>query len=221
MRIFVFFVCLTCFVFASGQESGGRRWSFELHGGIVTNLRLPLVIKQDGYPDIRIERAHFRSEPLISPFYWDWRFSRWRGNKSLEFEAIHHKLYLVNKPPEVERFGISHGFNMLFLNYGCEAGKFIFRAGLGSVLMHPESTVRGKKWPEDSSFDADGYYLRGVAVNLGFAKQFRFGKYFFINAEGKITAGTANVPILKGTARVQNVAFHFILGPGFNWAVKD
>jgi hypothetical protein len=197
------------------------RWSFELHGGGVYNARLPLIIKQEGYPDIRIEKAVFHSEPFVSPFYWDWRFTKWFKNKSIEFEAIHHKLYLINKPIEVQRFGISHGFNMMMFNHGRQIKSFIGRVGLGSVLLHPESTIRDKKYVEGPGMDIHGYKLRGIVLNIALAKQIKFGKHFFINTEGKITAATAKSPIVDGYARVYNVAFQLILGPGFNWCVKE
>lgn len=216
-----FFFSLFIFLFNFSTSVGQTRWSFELHGGVATNLRLPLIIRQTGYPDIRIEKAHFTSEPLIDPYYWDWRFTKWFGKKSIEFEAIHHKLYLVNKPAEVQRFGISHGFNMLFLNHSRQLEKIILRGGLGSVLLHAESTVRNMKYPEGPGFDRKGYVLRGISVNLAVAKQLKFGRYFFINAEGKITGSIVNAPIVNGSARVYNIAFQLILGPGVNWAVKD
>ncbi len=128
---------------------------------------------------------------------------------------------MINKPPEVQRFGISHGFNNLFFNHSREIKKVIFRGGIGSVLLHPESTIRGMEYPEGPGFDIRGYRLRGISVNLAVAKQMSFGKYFFVNVEGKITASVVNAPIVNGYARVHNVAFQLILGLGVNWAVKS
>ncbi len=198
-----------------------NRWSFELHGGVATNLRLPLLIRQDGFPDIRIPKAHFAAEPLISPWYWDWRFTRWRYGKSIEFEAIHHKLFLVNLPSEVQRFGISHGFNMLFFNRSFQKNTFVLRPGIGSVLAHPESTVRGQVYPEGPGFDIKGYRLRGIALNFAIARPIEISRYFFINVEGKVTVSYVGVPIQNGNARFWNIALQFIVGPGFNWAVKS
>lgn len=192
-----------------------------MHGGIVHNLKLPLIFRQSGFEDIQIRKAEFYSEPLNDPYYWDWRFARWVNKKSFEFEAIHHKIYLKNLPPEIQRFGISHGFNMLTLNHGREWRGIIFRAGIGSVLIHPESTVRGMKYPEGAGFDLPGYRLRGITMGFGVAKQISFGKYFFVNTEGKVNASILNAPIVNGYARVYNVVFQLILGPGVNWGVKE
>lgn len=206
-----------CSAFSFSQ----KRWSFELHGGGVYNVPLPLIIKQDGYPDIKIKKAEFFSEPLNDPFYWDWRFARWKNRKSFEFEAVHHKLYLKNRPPEVEWFGISHGFNMLTVNRSREIRGMILRVGMGSVLVHPESTVRGMKYPVGPGFDIPGYRLRGVTVNMGAAKQIPFGRFFFVNAEAKVNASFARVPVVNGEAEVYNVVFQLILGPGINWCLKE
>ena len=66
-----------------------RTWSFELHGGVTANMPLPLTIIQQNYPIIYFKQARYYSEPLKSPYYWDWRFAKWFGKHSIEFEAIH------------------------------------------------------------------------------------------------------------------------------------
>lgn len=214
------FIIIFPFCFSSGLFAQ-KKWSFELHGGVVYNLPLPLVIRQEGQPVIRIKKALYASEPLNDPYYWDWRFSRWKNHKSIEFEAIHHKIYLLNKPAEVQHFGISHGYNMLMVNRGWERNHNIFRVGLGSVLIHPESTVRNLEYQVGPGFDLPGYRMRGILLNLAAARQFALGKYFYFNAEGKITASVLNADVVNGKARVHSVVFHFILGPGVNWNVRD
>lgn len=140
--------------------------------------------------------------------------------KSIEFETIHHKLYLINKPAEVQRFGISRGYNMLILDHGMEIRKFIFCAVLGSVLLHPESTIRGMVLPRSPGFDWKEHKLKRVLLNLAFSKQIKWGKYFFVNTEAHGTVSVVNAPIVNGHARVHTVVFHLILGPGFNWCIR-
>lgn len=128
------FISLIAFIILSSTATTAQSsWSFELHGGGAYNLPMPLHIRQQGYPEIKL-RARFDSESFILPVYWDWRFSRWENGKSWEFEAIHHKLYLDNTTPEVQKFNISHGFNMIMVNRGFEKRLFRYRAGLGIVL---------------------------------------------------------------------------------------
>ncbi|MCB0429487.1 MAG: hypothetical protein H6585_02575 [Flavobacteriales bacterium] len=198
-----------------------RNWTFELHGGVVGNMRLPLVIRQAGYPVIRIPKAHFVSEPLVDPFYWDWRFSRWFNNQGIEFEAIHHKLYLVNKPPEVQRFGISHGYNMVMVNYLKKWKGFYYRIGAGKILLHPENTIRNRAFPEGPGFDIRGYYLRGWVINGGLARKVPITPWLYGSFEAKVTASAADVPIVEGLARIYNVAFQGIFGVGVYFGKKS
>lgn len=196
-----------------------KYWTFELHGGWANNISLPLRIKQSGHPDIYIKRAVYTSEPFTSPYYWDWRFCKHINKHSIEFEAIHHKLYLQNKPHEVQRFGISHGFNMLTLNYGYKFKYFLLRNGIGSVLMHPESTIRNRVYKEGPGFDIQGYVLRGLVYNVAIAKQFHFFRNrCFLNTELKTTFARANAPIVDGYATVNNISLQAIAGLGINFA---
>jgi hypothetical protein len=149
LKLFLFLLSFCFFVSVNAQS----RWSFELQFGGVQSLDLPLTFHQEGYPDIRIQKADFYSESFATPPYWDWRFAKWFKKRSIELEAVHHKFYLRNKPAEVERFGISHGYNIFFLNYGMQFGKYFVRAGAGAAVLHAESTVRGMEYPEGPGFD--------------------------------------------------------------------
>lgn len=214
------FLLVFCAAFSSVIQAQ-THWSFELQFGVVHSLDLPLTFHQKGFSDIKIHKADFYSEPLMDPPYWDWRFTKWFKNKSIEFEAIHHKFYLINLPAEVQRFGVSHGYNMMMFNHGRRFGKYILRAGAGSALVHGESTVRGMVYREGPGFDIYGYRLRGVVIHLAAARQIRMSKTFFMNTELKVNAAAANIPIVNGHARMNVVVFQFILGPGFNWAVRN
>jgi hypothetical protein len=192
------------------------RWSFEAHGGEVYNLPMPLIIKQQGYSDVKLT-AIYHTEALTLPVYWDLRLSRWQKDKSWEFEVIHHKLYLNNTSTEVQKFNISHGFNMLLVNRGFDKKKFHYRAGTGIVLAHPESNIRGKEFG-DSGDDFDlRYYISGPIVNFSLGKHYRLNNRFYINAEAKTTLAYAQIKVADGKAEVYNIAFHLILGIGFDF----
>ena len=195
---------------------GQSKWSIEVHGGDVLNLPLPLIIKQNGNPPIKIT-AHYSTEALTLPVYWDLRLSRWKEGKSIEAELIHHKLYLDNTTSEIEKFNISHGFNMLFFNRGFEKRKFRVHTGIGMVIIHPESRIRGLEFG-DSTNDWDlGYYISGPAFNLAFGRPVRLSNRFFLNLEGKTTAAYSNAKIAKGHATVFNLAFHLNIGFGVDF----
>ena len=191
---------------------------FEYHFGTVWNAKLPLTIVQSGYPDIYIKKADFYSEPFVSPHYWDWRFTYWKKKYGFSFEAIHHKLYLKNKPPEVKRFGISHGYNMLVISVVRRFKYVNIHLGGGSVLLHPESTIRGKVWPEGPGFDWKGYRLRGGVLNIAASHKFKIWKRFYVNTEGKSTFSRAITPVVDGYAIVNNIALQFLFGIGIDFA---
>ncbi|MBK7129224.1 MAG: hypothetical protein IPM74_08105 [Crocinitomicaceae bacterium] len=169
---FVFTSPLLAFSYSYLPHEQRPRWSFEYHLGAVYNFKTPLTFTQAGFEDIKIQQAVFESEPFVSPHYWDWRFTKWFDQFGISFEAIHHKIYLKNKPDDVQRFGISHGYNMLVFSYNKAFRWYHIALGGGSVLMHPESTVRGKQYPEGPGFDWNGYVLKGYVLicqprNLG------------------------------------------------------
>ena len=199
--------------FAQTTTYAQSRWSFELHGGEVYNVPMPLRIKQQGYPDLKLS-ARYHTEALTLPVYWDWRFSRWHDNKSWEFEAIHHKLYLENTTPEIQKFNISHGFNMLMINRGFDRKKFHYRFGAGIVLAHPESNIRGKEFGNTNDDWDMGYYLSGPVLNFALGKPIRLGSRFYLNAEAKTTFAFSHIKIAEGHANVYNLAFHLVIGIG-------
>ncbi|MBL7966804.1 MAG: hypothetical protein JNK09_07370 [Prolixibacteraceae bacterium] len=207
---------LLLILFWSIVAHGQSRWAFELHGGEVYNVPMPLKIIQKGFPELKLT-ARYNTEALTLPVYWDLRLSKWKNNKSVELEAIHHKLYLDNTTEEVEKFNISHGFNMLFVNRGFEKKTLRYRCGIGLVIIHPESRIRGREFG-DSTDDWDmGYYLTGPALNLSSGKAIAISKRFYLNVEGKTTFAYSKTKIAEGKADVYNLAFHLIIGFGTNF----
>lgn len=198
---------------SSITSNAQTRWTFELHGGDVYNLPMPLIIRQSGYPDIKL-MARYHTDAFAPPVYWDWRFSRWENAKSWEFEVIHHKLYLNNTTLEVQKFNISHGFNIITVNRGFDKRTFQYRIGGGIVLTHPESKIRGKEFGNTGDDYDLGYYISGPILNLAIGKSYRLGSRFYANAEAKTTFAYTYIQVAQGHADVYNLAFHIILGFG-------
>lgn len=86
--------------------------------------------------------------------------------------------------------------------------------------MHPESTVRGLKYPEGPGLDIHGYVLRGWVINTGISHQARLWKWFYFSTEAKLTFSQARAPIVNGYADVTNIAFQFIFGAGVDFGYK-
>lgn len=194
-----------------------QKWSAELHFGYANNLPSRLTIKQNGYPDI-VLTARYYSEPFISPYYWLWRISYRKDEKQkFEFEAVHHKIYLKNTTSEVEAFGISHGLNLLILNrVHILKHQFHVNYGIGGVLAHAESTIRGKSLPEKGrGILGMGYYMSGIALNLSAGKYFNLSERFYINTEVRFNPSYTVVPVVDGKAYVWNYAYQAIAGVGY------
>lgn len=205
---------LILFIFLSqGFLPAQERWSLELMGAGVYNVPLPLRIRQQGQPELRLT-GRYRSEPFVLPVYYDWRLSRWKEDRSWELEFIHHKLYLDNTTTEIQKFNISHGFNLLLINRGYDHQGFRYRMGAGVVIAHPESQVRGLTFGSSSDDNDWGYYLSGPALQGAVSRRFYIGEHFFMTAETKTTLAYARVPVAQGKADVYSWVFHLLVGIG-------
>lgn len=210
---------IALFLFASAEAFAQKYWSFEAHGGQVLNVPLPLTIRQEGFPDLHLT-ARYRAESFVLPVYWDLRLARWVNSKAFELEVIHHKLYLDNTTHEVEKFNISHGFNLIMVNRAIGKNHWRYRLGGGLVLAHPESKIRGQSFG-DSNEDFDtSYFAAGPVINLAAGRPVNLGRRFYLDLEAKITAAYANIKIAQGNSEVYNLAIHLVAGPGFRFAAS-
>ncbi|HEX7184716.1 MAG TPA: hypothetical protein VF756_23020 [Thermoanaerobaculia bacterium] len=192
-------------------------WTFQAAVGAVTNLETSLEIRQDGFPDIELD-AEYETRPFEGPLYYSLRTGRWRGRGGWEVELIHQKLFLQDAPPEVQRFAISHGYNLVTLNRAWDLRGLILRIGAGPVIAHPESEVRGRVLdPQDTNLSG-GYHLAGPVLQAGAERRFDLGDKWFLGLEGKASASRAEVPVAGGEAEVPNVAFHALIGLGFRFS---
>jgi hypothetical protein len=208
-------ILLSCaLLLPAGADAGPRSYTLEAHVGGAVNLPAQLRIEQEGHPEIRLD-ARYRSESFTPPIYWSIRLGTVSRKKGWEIELIHNKLFLKNKPPEVQSFSISHGFNMLFVNRALQRRGLTSRAGLGVVIAHPESEVRGLERPEEGGNLGNGYTLTGPALQVATGRALQLRSGFRAQVELKISGAYAKVPIARGTARVPNVAFHLLIGLGF------
>ncbi len=202
---------LAALAMPSGAHAADR-WALQLFGGAPYNFNLPLRIHQSGEPDLKAT-GNYESRPFEVPYYYAVRAGVWNGDKAWELELVHDKLYLRDKPPEVQEFAISHGYNLLTVNRAWEVKTFIFRTGLGVVITHPETTVRGRTDPQDGGI-FDGYHVSGPTAQGAVEKRFRLGKWLIVSLEAKLTASYAWIPVEGGHADVPNVAVHGLFGVG-------
>jgi hypothetical protein len=214
-RFFLKPILLLSLVLFIPSESRAE-WSFEVFGGAAYSLPTPLSFRQSGQEDIHVN-ADYKGEPFnaskAAPYY-DWRAGWWKEGRAWEVEWLHHKLILDNRPPEIQRFNISNGFNLLTLNRAWTHRGFIYRLGGGVVIAYPYSTVRGKAHPNEGGVFDTGYFLSGPTLQAAVEKRFFILEHFFLALEAKLTASYARIPIQDGHADVTNVAIHGLFGIG-------
>lgn len=201
-------------------RAAAQEWVFQVAVGAVDNLETSLEIRQSGFETLELD-ADYETRPFESPLYYSLRAGRWSDRRrGWELELIHQKLFLRNRPPEVERFDISHGYNLATVNRAWEVGRVIARAGAGAVVAHPENTVRGRSL-EQSGGLGGGYHLAGPALQLGVEARLELGPRWFLGLEGKLTAARAEVPVAGGEAEVPNTALHALIGVGLRSEKKE
>ena len=190
--------------------------SVELMFGYPYNTKSPLHINQDGSSNIAT-RADFETEPFTPPFYYSMRLAKRTDNAAWELELLHHKLYLQNRPANVQRFDVSHGFNLLFVNRSWDIQPLILRIGLGAVVAHPENTVNNQPLADDGGLFGSGQYLAGATGQLSAGWSYAFHRHWFATLEGKLTYAYARLKIADGHANLLHGALHALGGIGYRW----
>jgi hypothetical protein len=189
----------------------GRQWSLEASFGTAYNAPRTLTVKQHGQPDISFD-ARFETKAFDNPLYYSLRLGSWQNSEAWEFEFIHHKLYVDNTPDEIEHFEITHGFNIMTINKAWAMNNTVLHLGVGTVLAHPDTTVRGLS----SGYGAwnEGYHLGGYALQGAIQRRFIFHNRGFLSLELKLLHAHTRVPINNGSAEVVNDSLHFLFGYG-------
>jgi hypothetical protein len=189
-----------------------RELAIEAATGTALSLPLPLTIEQNGFAPLSTT-AHYATRPFEGAPYYAWRIGLWHHASAWELQLVHSKVYLENPPPEVERFQVTHGYDMLTVGKAWQRGSLVVRAGGGIVFAHPESTIRGQTWPETGGLSLGfigllngGYFFTGPTGRVSISR--RFGHRFFVAPELELTASRARVPIVDGEASVPNIALH-------------
>jgi hypothetical protein len=181
-------------------------WSTEIYAGAAHSFSTKITIDQDEFPELKLS-ADYESKSFQTPIYYAWRVGRWSDRSAWEVELIHLKVFVTNTTAEVEHLGISHGYNLLLVNRAWKWQDWIFRAGGGVIIAHPETIVRGR-------FFEPGYDLTGPGAQVSLGRRFNFTKRWFGSLEGKFTLARARVTIAEGSALVPNFSIHGLFGLG-------
>jgi len=200
----------------AGSGAGPQAtWVLQLGTGSAYQLRSRLLVEQDGEEDLDFT-ARYETRPYTSGApYYSLRLGRWAGNAAWEVETHHHLVTLVDGPPQIGSFSLTHGYNLNTVNRAWLAGGVVWRVGAGIVITHPESVVRNRKFTGEGF--AEGFHLSGVCAQTAVEKRLALGSRFFLSLEGKLTAAWARVPVADGEATVPNYAVHGIAGVGLTF----
>ncbi|MGF1787239.1 hypothetical protein L4D00_15700 [Photobacterium swingsii] len=184
--------------------SAKEGWELSAALGMSYSLAQTITVKQNNQPDLLVDGQR-ESKPFSAPFYYALRVGFWWEDQAIELEGIHHKIYVEdNLPPPLEKFEITDGYNLLYLNYAYAwQESLIFRAGIGSVIAHPDIIIAGER-------TLGGYQFSGLTGQVAIEKEFALTSHWLLSLEGKLSYSQADIDINNGSIDAPDTAFHLI-----------
>jgi hypothetical protein len=191
-------------------------WTAEAFVGSAWHLPMPLTV------DLARERTRLRARYDTRPFadapYYSVRAGYAnKAARAVELELLHHKLYLQHPEPPVDRFEVSHGYNMAMVNGVWPASGWQLRVGLGLVIAHPEGIIAGRPISGRHTTLGGGYHIAGVTVQAALGRRYPLGRGDVVmtaTPEAKVTTSWATVPIPGGRVTVPDISAHVLGGLG-------
>ena len=207
-RAFVAAVALATAVPAAAEDG---RWRIEGALGGAYSFDSTLTLAQGGFPPLDIS-ASWENRNFETPLYNGVRLARQDSRGAWAIRLVHLKIYLSNPPDEVQRFNVSHGYNLLTLERSFLLSGFDLWVGAGIVIAPQESTVRGLPSAENS-----GYVVTGPTAAVALDRRVRLSDHFALVPEVRLTFSRAKIPIALGEASVPNVSVHALFGLEFRF----
>jgi hypothetical protein len=192
---------------------------FQAFLGSSVSAPSPLTITQAGQPDLHLT-AHWATRPWLDTWYYAGRIGLWRGDRGWLLDFTHHKIYLTNRPPEVQRFRITNGMNMITVGRGFRRGPLSFALGAGPVITFPLTRVRGEKLQSDAGFWG-GYFLPGGTLMASATRSFPVVAGVFLSLDARASASYVRIPVAHGHASVPNFALHLHAGLGYGFGRSE
>ena len=195
-------------------------FSVDLSLGDVYNLNQDISISRNNHPDINFN-ASFKTNGLKSPQYYSLRLRNEIRKIKIEFEFIHHKLYVEDFPSEIDKLEVSDGYNLLLINIVNNIkDNLLYRFGLGTVVTHPDIVIEGQtNYIEGGGlipkFWTEGYHWGGICsqASLGYRK--KISNKTQIILETKIIYASTKIPVVDGSFILPNLSLHFLAGFSF------
>jgi hypothetical protein len=197
------------------QSAPSEGLAAELFTGTAWSLRTPLVVQRAG--ERRVVRAHWSTRPIEDAPYYSYRVARASVGREIAAEMLHHKLYLENPVPPIDRLEVSHGYNEPMFDVTTRGEGFRWRFGIGVVVAHPEGELGGRPIGPLRTLLGGGYHIAGVSSQLAVGRRYPLnGGAVAMTAspELKLTAALARIRIAQGRLLVPNVALHALGGLG-------
>jgi hypothetical protein len=157
--------------------------------------------------------AHWATRPFLDTWYYAARVGVWKGNRGWLLDFTHHKIYLTNRPSEVQKFRITNGMNMFTLSRGFRRGNLALALGAGPVITYPINRVRGKALEDGRGF-LGGYFVSGGHLMASATRRFPLAEGLFLSLDSRVSASYVRVPVAEGHAAVPNLALHIHAGLG-------
>jgi hypothetical protein len=194
---------------------GTAQAQLELQGflGSSVSAPSPLSITQRGRPDFDFT-AHWATRPFLDTWYYAGRIGWWKGNRGWLLDFTHHKIYLTNGPPEIQRFRITNGMNLFTVSRGFRRGRLTYAVGAGPVITSPKTRIRDEPLESGRGF-LGGYFLSGANLMASATRRLPLAAGFFFSFDARVSASYVRVPVARGHASVPNLALHLHAGLGY------
>ena len=189
--------------------------------------------------EVKINDNSFEAIPKTKGFKNPQYYSIRLRKDKLEFELIHHKLYIEDGLPDyIKHFELTDGYNLLMFNYIYPiTNNMKYRFGLGVPVVHPDITIQGDEFNLSESkrlferggglipaFWKDGYYPGGIGFQLALfytkginskASYHIETKAVYANTEFDLNYVDDNSNQSNLNIIVPNLSLHFLVGISF------
>ena len=203
-------------------------------GGVTTHQNTLTLDQPHAGTRVSMDPVGYHSRSLNSPIYYGYRVT-WFARRSfgVEGEFIHPKVFARTGDPVhatgtiggepidatipmnsiLERFSISHGLNLLFLNavfrkqLGRDANPRLLltaRGGAGATIPHAESEVKGRTQEQ--------YEWGSPAFHAAVGGELRLVRVLFATMEYKFTTTNESVGVVDGTIQGRFSSHHLAVG---------
>jgi hypothetical protein len=212
------FIALPCTIASSATAQGrcARAILGEVFTGSAWSVPLPLTVDVSGRRSRMI--AHYGTRPFADAPYYSYRAGlERRDGAAVELEMLHHKLYMNDPRPPIDRLEITHGYNLPTANVTGPGHDWQWRVGIGVVVAHPEGRVGGREIGGAKTALGGGYHIAGITAQVAVGRRYRLAQgatHLYAAPEAKVTASWARVTVDSIDLRIPNIAFHALGGFG-------